>query len=188
MQDVVKPTRLEIVAVDGDIPISITRRMVDLAANAGRLSLTGCMFEPNDFNTAYQWPLWKLVLNRHPSTANLDAFGCFNSIVSLELNGVVGTPREGAASLSVALSGMPHLQKLVIVDVTVAGSACADVCHAMMPLWASLWSVRAALGHADNATRTRCMWALATLNLDFVCLRFQPDPSRMRAQADQNEE
>lgn len=180
-------THLEIRAVDRDLPSIITGRLVELAANAHILTLSGCMFEAEDFNSAYDWRVETVVINKHRSTANLDAFGCFSSITRLELHGVVSSPREGAASLGVLLCGVRALQELVIVDSGVSGLECANVCQTIMN-HETLRSVHVALGHADSATRVQCAWALSTLHLDYVCIKFESDGEVVAAPAAQNEE
>ena len=178
---------LEIRTVDSDLPTCITGDLVELATKVDKLTLSGCMFEAEDFNSAPEWHVETLVIKSHRSSANLDAFGCFSSITRLELHGVVSRPREGVGAVSTLLDGVQALQELVIVDSGVSGLECERLCHRMMDRQ-TLRSVHVAFGHADDATRVRCTWALSTLRLDFVRIEFEIDAGVVAERVAQNEE
>jgi hypothetical protein len=172
LQDVGQPITLDIRAIDTDNPILLVGCVVDLAAQASQLMMQGCMFAAEDLKNARYWGVETIIINRHTSTANLDALGCFSQISRLELNGVVSSPLEGAASLSRALRAMQCLLELVINDHEVSGPECAHICQAVSER-VTLRTVHMSLGHAAPATRVRCMWVLSALPLTEVLLRFE---------------
>ena len=174
LQDPDRLAVLDITAVDGNLPMKMTGPVVDLAASAHTLMLSGCMFSAEVFNQAHEWKVRTLVLNEHRSTANLEVFGCFSSITRLELKGVVGTPTEGANSLQRALAGMQDLRELDIFDRGVVGLECKDVCQAVQSR-RGLRLAHVVLGRADRYTRHECWQIMAGLCLYDGHVKFEKE-------------
>lgn len=158
------------VAAEDSETVVLRGRIVDLAARARIITLSGCTFQTDVLATAHRWAVETLILNAKTPSAYLIELASLASVTSLRLNFITGLE---CAHLCACIEQMVDLRELTVICPDICGYACVDVCSTIMRSRARI--VHLALGQCDPTSHMMCMWSMATMKLKELLLVFQDE-------------